>query len=103
MSPEIALPQSHRDKSLWKPRGIGCTTPTNGLRVAPARSQRSRKIVKERDVSIGLRRTLVTQANRLQRLASERYEETKKAVPAEELQRETVGSEEVNGGQDVDK
>lgn len=60
------------------------------------------QIVKERDVSIGLRNTLATQADRLHRLAAKRYEEIAGSVPREQLERETVGGEE-NAGVEVEE
>ena len=41
------------------------------------------RVISERSVSKGLRRTLVTQAVRLQRLATERFDETNGAIPVE--------------------
>jgi hypothetical protein len=103
MSPKITLPQSHRDKIVVEASRDRLYHPDERIARRAGTIAALAQIVKERDVSIGLRHTLVTQAERLQRLASKRYEEFKKAVPPEEFQRETVGSEEVNGGQDVSK
>jgi hypothetical protein len=50
-------------------------------------------VAKERDVSLGLRRTLATQAERLQRLAEARYRQVRGDLPDEEVRRETVGHE----------
>jgi hypothetical protein len=51
------------------------------------------QIVKERDVNIGLRRTLVTQAERLHRLALKRYVEVAKQLPEDQLIAETTGAD----------
>ncbi|MEX1195571.1 MAG: GIY-YIG nuclease family protein [Dehalococcoidia bacterium] len=47
------------------------------------------QVIRERDVSIGLRRTLVTQAERLLRLASQRLQQVEGATPVEEVAAET--------------
>jgi hypothetical protein len=54
------------------------------------------QVVRERDVSVGLRRTLVTQAERLQLLANERLQQVIGETPQAELEKETqkAGEEE---------
>lgn len=47
------------------------------------------QVISERDVSAGLRRTLVTQARRLEKLASERFEPFRSEVPVEDFDGET--------------
>lgn len=47
------------------------------------------QVIRERDVSVGLRQTLVTQAERLKHLAARRLEEAEGATPKEELLAET--------------
>lgn len=47
------------------------------------------QVISERDVSAGLRRTLVTQARRLERLAAERFAPFAGAVPEEQPAEET--------------
>jgi hypothetical protein len=47
------------------------------------------RVISERDVSAGLRRTLLTQARRLERLASQRFEDFKGAVPKESVDKST--------------
>lgn len=47
------------------------------------------QVVRERDVSIGLRQTLLTQADRLQHLARRRLEEVAGSTPEEQLEKET--------------
>lgn len=50
-------------------------------------------VTKERDVSLGLRRTLVTQAERLQRLAEARYRQVRGEMAPQQAKEETVGHE----------
>jgi hypothetical protein len=57
------------------------------------------KVISERDPSKGLRRTLVTQARRLERLASDRHGEVAGKEPKEELDEET-GEEVATGDQE---
>jgi GIY-YIG catalytic domain-containing protein len=52
------------------------------------------QVISERDVSAGLRRTLLTQARRLEKLAAERFEPFKNQVPVAEKGEET--------GEDID-
>jgi GIY-YIG catalytic domain len=52
-------------------------------------------VIIERDVSLGLRDTLVTQARRLERLATARFEEVKGSLPAEVIEQETTISDDV--------
>lgn len=47
------------------------------------------RVISERDVSKGLRRTLLTQAKRLERLASERLDEVAGTIPVEGKSEET--------------
>lgn len=52
------------------------------------------RVISERDVSAGLRRTLLTQARRLERLAAQRLEDFKGRIPEEEPGEETGDEEE---------
>ena len=52
------------------------------------------RVISERDVSPGLRRTLLTQARRLERLAGQRLEDFKGRIPVEEPGEETGDEEE---------
>jgi hypothetical protein len=52
------------------------------------------RVISERDVSPGLRRTLLTQARRLERLAAQRLEDFKGRIPVEEPGEETGEEEE---------
>ena len=47
------------------------------------------RVIKERNVSVGLRQTLLTQARRLERLAKLRLDEVRGSMSATEVQRET--------------
>lgn len=47
------------------------------------------RVISERKVSAGLRRTLLTQARRLERLAAQRFEGFKEEIPVEQLGEET--------------
>ena len=47
------------------------------------------QVVRERDVSLGLRQTLVTQAERLQNLARRRFDEVVGQTPPEQVEEET--------------
>lgn len=51
------------------------------------------RVISERDVSIGLRRTLLTQARRLERLAAQRLSDFREPFPIEEPGEETGESE----------
>jgi hypothetical protein len=50
-------------------------------------------IIKERDVSLGLRKTLVTQADRLHRLAKTRFDDIKGEMPEDQIESELTGNE----------
>jgi len=52
------------------------------------------RVISERDVSPGLRRTLLTQARRLERLAAQRLENFKDRIPVEGVGEETGNDEE---------
>lgn len=52
------------------------------------------RVISERDVSPGLRKTLLTQAQRLERLAAQRLESFKGSIPVEEPGEETGDAEE---------
>jgi hypothetical protein len=59
------------------------------------------RVIKERDVSIGLRKTLVTQSRRLERLAVRRLEEVLGEMAPEEIERETIEQPEDAGDIDL--
>jgi len=86
---EIALPKSYRGKII--PDEIFTSRQHPDIRIARRASTIARlaQVISERDVSPGLRRTLVTQAKRLHALASERFKEFNNAIPQEQLGEET--------------
>ena len=100
-SPRIELPKSCRASIVAEGSRDRLYHPDERIARRASTIASLAQIVKERDVSIGLRNTLITQAERLHRLASKRYAEIAGAVPPEELVQETTGGEEVSGGQDV--
>ncbi len=51
------------------------------------------QVISERDVSLGLRETLLTQAQRLERLANTRLHEIRDALTPEQIEQETVGDD----------
>lgn len=86
---EIDLPQSFRVRII--PDEIFKSRQHPDIRIARRASTIARlaQVISERDVSSGLRRTLVTQANRLYDLASKRFTEFSNNVPQENLGEET--------------
>jgi hypothetical protein len=54
------------------------------------------RVISERDVSVGLRRTLLTQARRLVDLAQKRLEEFEDQFPIESGDSETGGSPDID-------
>ena len=88
----IDLPQSYTAEIV--PPGIRPRLEHRDERIArrAATIANLAQVVKERDVSLGLRQTLVTQAERLQLLATERLEEVTANTPAEQRERETERS-----------
>lgn len=81
---EIKLPRSYRQCII--PEDLFETRKHPDVRIArrAATIARLAQVISERDVSAGLRRTLVTQAKRLERLAEDRFESFKSAVPLAE-------------------
>jgi hypothetical protein len=97
-SDPIELPMSYRGSIVADESRARLYHPDERLARRASTISALAQIVKERDVSIGLRRTLVTQAERLHRLAVTRYSEIAASLPQEELERETTGSEDEQGG-----
>ena len=94
-APTIELPQSYRRRIV--PDSIFENRKHRDVRIA-RRAQTIANLARvksERDVSKGLRRTLHTQARRLERLAAQRLDEITKAYPSEEPGEET--GEEIEG------
>jgi hypothetical protein len=85
----IALPVSARRRII--PAGIYETRKHADVRIARRASTIANlaRVISERQVSDGLRRTLVTQARRLEHLAASRYDEVGRHVPAESEGEET--------------
>lgn len=81
---EIELPQSHRQRII--PDELYVSRKHADIRIARRASTIANlaRVISERDVSKGLRRTLVTQAKRLEKLASERYSEIGGDIPIAE-------------------
>ncbi len=86
---EIQLPRSHRARII--PDDIFESRQHPDIRIARRASTIARlaQVISERNVSLGLRRTLVTQAWRLQALAIERFGEFDGTIPAEQSGEET--------------
>ena len=85
----IELPQSYRARIIPDDIFRVCQHPD--IRIARRANTIARlaQVISERDVSLGLRRTLVTQAKRLQALANERFAEFSDRMPTERLGEET--------------
>lgn len=88
----IPLPQSYRHRII--PDSIFQIRSHPDIRIARRASTIARlaQVISERDVSLGLRRTLLTQARRLERLARQRFDEfeaTGETLPLEQPGEET--------------
>lgn len=94
--PLTALPQSYR--RLIIPPELHHSLSHPDIRIArrAATIARLAQVISERNVSAGLRRTLVTQARRLERLAAQRFGEFENLVPLEEPEEETGEAENQN-------
>jgi hypothetical protein len=79
----IALPPSHRSRII--PDELFPVRKHPDVRIARRASTIAAlaRVISERDVSAGLRRTLLTQARRLKRLSALRFKEFEKEVPKE--------------------
>ena len=82
--PEINLPNSHRGRII--PDQLYSRRKHPDVRIARRATTIASlaRVISERDVSKGLRRTLMIQARRLERLASERYNDIGGRVPIAE-------------------
>lgn len=87
----IDMPKSYRGKIVPEASSARLYHPDERIARRASTIAALASIVKERDVSMGLRKTLVTQAERLQRLATRRYAEVAGEIPAAELAHETTG------------
>ncbi len=85
----VNLPESFRDRII--PESIYLHRKHADVRIARRANTIASlaRVISERDVSKGLRRTLLTQARRLERLARQRLEEIGEEIPAESLNEET--------------
>ena len=85
----IKLPQCYRGRII--PEGLYETAEHPDTRIARRASTIANlaRVISERNVSKGLRRTLLTQARRLERLAAERLAEFTGDYPVEEEGEET--------------
>lgn len=89
-SPTYNLPQSHRGSII--PEELRERLGHADLRIARRADTIANlaSVIVERNVSIGLRNTLVTQAQRLERLARIRYQEVRGETPPEQVEAETI-------------
>jgi hypothetical protein len=87
--PRVALPVSFRSRII--PDSIYDQRKHSDIRIARRASTIAAlaRVISERDVSKGLRRTLLTQARRLERLSQERFEEVGGQIPVEATDEET--------------
>lgn len=90
----VELPQSIRRTIV--PAEIHARLGHKDTRIAQRADTIARlaKIMTRRDVSLGLRHTLIVQAKRLQVLAESRYREVQRETPPDEVIAETIGSKE---------
>jgi hypothetical protein len=86
---QIELPRSYRARII--PDDIFRVRQHPDIRIARRANTIARlaQVISERDVSLGLRRTLVTQAKRLLALANERFAEFSGSMPTERSGEET--------------
>jgi hypothetical protein len=89
---EVELPQSYRARIV--PDDIFFARQHPDIRIARRANTIARlaQVISERDVSLGLRRTLITQARRLEALARERFTEFSGLPPMEQPGEETGDS-----------
>jgi hypothetical protein len=80
-SRKVKLPKSYRDRII--PKDLYETRKHPDVRIARRASTIASlaKVISEREVSSGLRRTLLTQARRLERLADKRFTQFRGEVP----------------------
>lgn len=86
---EIDLPQSFSGDIVPDPVRDRLGHPDERIARRAATIADLAKVIRERDVSIGLRQTLLTQAERLQHLAKRRLDEVSGETPEEQLEAET--------------
>jgi hypothetical protein len=78
---KIKLPVSHRARIIPKELYQGRKHPDVRIARRASTIANLARVISEREVSPGLRRTLVTQAKRLQKLASQRFKDFRGSVP----------------------
>lgn len=88
-TPPVELPESFRGRII--PESIYAHRKHPDVRIARRANTIASlaRVISERDVSKGLRRTLLTQARRLERLARQRLGEIGEEIPVEALNEET--------------
>ncbi len=102
-TPIVALPPGHRrlivPSELWD----RLSHPDERISRRALKISELAQVIRQRDVSVGLRNTLVTQAERLLLLASQRYQQIVGAMPKAELEAELFGPEDQaeEGAQDI--
>jgi hypothetical protein len=86
---EVNLPKSYKARII--PENIFFSRMHPDIRIARRASTIARlaQVISERNVSLGLRRTLLTQAKRLEALAAERFNGFTGTIPVEEFGEET--------------
>lgn len=85
----VKLPRSYRGKIIPDPLYEIRKHPDTRIARRASTIASLARVISERDVSKGLRRTLLTQAKRLERLASERLKEIAGPIPVEGKAEET--------------
>jgi hypothetical protein len=88
-APLVTLPESFRGRIIPEPIYEHRKHPDVRIARRANTIAALARVISERDVSKGLRRTLLTQARRLERLARERLGQMGEEIPAESLNEET--------------
>ncbi len=93
----VEMPQAYRARII--PEELFNLRKHPDIRIARRASTIARlaQVISERDVSPGLRRTLVTQARRLEKLAAERFKSFRETVPKADPGEETGENNEYEG------
>lgn len=78
---KVKLPESHRARIIPDELYEDRKHPDTRISRRASTISNLARVISEREVSPGLRRTLLTQAKRLERLASERFDQFKGQVP----------------------
>lgn len=91
---EVELPPSHRGSIVPDELRERIGHPDERMARRALKIAELAGIIRQRDVSVGLRNTLITQAERLLQLSKRRFAEVTSKKPAEEVYRELHGSDE---------